>query len=213
MTRAADKDHLEWNTGEFLEHLKRQVQVSEIHVPIFGAGNTERRHQPSKQFPEKWNEGTAKDMHAFPSRQIQKTACLLPTRKYGHCFICIRKGHEAVECIWRLFCKVCNNRLHVALCERNKDLQSSKSLHPANPTAPPIVGSILGKANITSCTKGLGSASSVALQTTQAVMNGSNENIVRVLFDSGNQKTFAKREVMEEAEQRIVRNANGDVQK
>ena len=118
-------------------------------------------------------------------------------RKYGRCFICIRKGHKAVGCRSRLFCKVCNGRHHVALCERNEDLQSSKSMHPAKPTAPPIVGSILGSANVTSCTNSLGATNAALLQTAQAVVNRSNENIMRVLFDSGSQKTFVTRGVVE----------------
>ena len=225
MIRGADTDHLEWNVGKFLEHLKKEVQVREIQVPIFGPGNSERRHQPSRRFPDKLSDGTATALHTFRADRFRKRCAFCQqeheeehcdqvtnvnarkniVRKYGRCFICIRKGHKAVECRSRLFCKVCNGRHHVTLCERNRDSQPSKSMHPANPTAPPIVGSILGSANVTSCTSSLGPTSSAALQTAQAIVNGSNENTVRVLFDSGSQKTFVTRDVVEKAKLGIVR--------
>ena len=226
MVRGSETDHLEWNVRDFLENLKKELQVREMQVPIFGPGNTERRQQTPRRFVEKVTDGTATALHTFRADGFRKRCAFCQEeheeehcekvknvnarksiiRKYGRCFICIRKGHKAVECRSKSFCKICNGRHHVSLCERYKDSQSSKGPYPTNPTAPPSVGSILGSANVTSCThNSLGPTSSAALQTAQAVVNGKEENKVRVLFDSGSQKTFVTAEVVEKAKLRVVR--------
>ena len=226
MVRGSETDHLEWNVRDFLENFKKELQVREMQVPIFGPGNTERRQQTPKRFVEKITDGTATALHTFRADGFRKRCAFCQEeheeehcdkvknvnarksiiRKYGHCFICIRKGHKAVDCRSKSFCKICNGRHHVSLCERYKDSQSSKGPYPTNPTAPPSVGSILGSANVTSCThNSLGPTSSAALQTVQAVVNGKEENKVCVLFDSGSQKTFVTAEVVEKAKLRVVR--------
>ena len=117
----------------------------------------------------------------------------------------LERAIKLVDCRSKSFCKICKGRHHESLCERYKDLQSSKGPYPTNPTAPPSVGSTLGSANVTSCTcNSLGSTSSTALQTTQAIVNGKEENKAHVLFDSGSQKTFVTAEVVEKAKIRVV---------
>ena len=77
-------------------------------------------------------------------------------RKYGRCFICIRKGHKAVECRSKIMCKKYNGKHHVSLCYYSKDLTVSKNPSPLRPSAPPFVGTSTGSTNVQSLPKLLG---------------------------------------------------------
>ncbi|XP_065058043.1 uncharacterized protein LOC135685879 [Rhopilema esculentum] len=65
-----------------------------------------------------------------------------------------------------------------------------------------------GSTNVASCTNSLGPGSSAALQTALAVVNGNDKVKVRVLFDSGSQKTFVTPTVVERAKLQVVRKEN-----
>ena len=93
--------------------------------------------------------------------------------------------------------KKCNGKHHVSLCYYSKDLTVSKNPCPLRPSAPPFVGTSTGSTNVASCTNSLGPGSFAALQTALAVVNGNDKVKVRVLFDSGSQKTFVTPTVVE----------------
>ena len=55
-------------------------------------------------------------------------------RKYGRCFICLPKGHRASNCRNKSKCSVCNGSHHVALCNKDREVESKeeKSACPEN---------------------------------------------------------------------------------
>ncbi|XP_065056418.1 uncharacterized protein LOC135684709 [Rhopilema esculentum] len=183
MVRASSKDHLEWSVRDFLESLSKEIEVREVQAPIFGTGGTERRGYAPRRMADRIIDGTATALHtwradsqkrcAFCQENHEEERCSKITnldtrksiiRKYGRCFVCIRKGHKAVDC-------------------RSKII-------------------------VASCTNSLGPGSSAALQTALAVVNGNDKVKVRVLFDSGSQKTFVTPTVVERAKLQVVRKEN-----
>ncbi|CAB4030686.1 E3 ubiquitin- ligase DZIP3, partial [Paramuricea clavata] len=99
-------------------------------------------------------------------------------RKYGRCFICLKKGHISKNCSSNVNCNACGKRHHRSVCEGTgvptDHVQSNHSI--------------------------LGSQSRVALQTAQALVKGvKGSPRVRVLFDTGSHKSFVSRKVVKAA--------------
>ena len=106
-------------------------------------------------------------------------------KKFGRCFVCIKKGHRAFDCRSRATCKNCKKRHHVSLCSEGVD---NKGKDRSEPSAPPHVE----YTTTASCIQGVESPGreTAALQTAPAFVNWDNNIRVRVLFDSGNQRSF-----------------------
>ena len=227
MVRASSKDHLEWSVRDFLESLSKEIEVREIQAPIFGTGGhgTERlRPTENGGQVNRWygngiahlESGQPETMRLLPRKSREERCSTITNldtrksiiRKYGRCFVCIRKGHKAVDCRSKIKCKKCNGKHHISLCYFSKDSTVSKNPSPLRPSAPPFVGTSTGSTNVASCTNSLGPGSSAALQTALAVVNGNDKVKVRVLFDSGSQKTFVTPTVVERAKLQVVRKEN-----
>ena len=96
-------------------------------------------------------------------------------------------------------------RHYVSLCAK-KGPAITKIPNPVRPIAP-SAAHLVGSANVASCNNSLGPdrPSSAALQTAQAVVNGSDKVMVSVLFDSGSQKSFVTPGAVESAQLQVVR--------
>ena len=106
--------------------------------------------------------------------------------KFAKCFNCLKGGHRAYKCRANSACKLCKGKHHSSICSEGsasksplaKETQPKPSAPVLNPTA-------------TSWTGTTGSPGErVALQTALANVNGKKECRVRVLFDTGSQRTF-----------------------
>ena len=143
MVGASSKDQLEWNVQDFLESLRKEINVREIRAPILGSGIGDRRPNYLRRSVERpFGEGTATALHTFRIERMEKRCayCLEKyneencwkvknledrrsiIKKFGHCFICLKKGHKAIDCRSRVICKICNGRHHVSPCVKSKDL-------------------------------------------------------------------------------------------
>ena len=90
---------MEWSVRGFLENLKKELQVREKQVPIFGLGNTERRQQTSRRFIEKMTDGTATVLHTF--------------RADG----------------FRIRCAFCQEEHEEEQCDKEKDVDARKNIY------------------------------------------------------------------------------------
>ena len=97
-------------------------------------------------------------------------------KKFGRCWICLRKGHRAAACRnQKNGCTKCNGKHHVAICDSDQSAEIMKSslLHVRD-------------------------GGSVTLQTAQAIVtceNGKKAVKCRILFDSASQRTFVTAEM------------------
>ncbi|CAB4017874.1 E3 ubiquitin- ligase DZIP3, partial [Paramuricea clavata] len=102
-------------------------------------------------------------------------------RKYGRCFICLKRGHISSNCLNTSKCNACSKRHHSSICESHAN------------------GSITADV-VHSTHSCVGSANRVALHTAQALVMGGKENVrVRVMFDSGSQRSFVTGKVAQKA--------------
>ena len=106
-------------------------------------------------------------------------------RKDGRCFICLAKGHRAAQCRSPKRCRKCNNRHHQSLCEETQ--QSSEPRPQRESTTQQEEG-----ITDSSLTTSIRSKQMVLLQTAQTYAHATNgEKVpVRVLFDSGSQRSY-----------------------
>ena len=92
-------------------------------------------------------------------------------QKFYRCFKCLKKGHKSNYCRANITCKKCSGSHNLALCDGGK-------------AAGKIGGSAASPMHV-------GNAGElVAMQTAQALVRGESESRVRVLFDSGSNKSF-----------------------
>ena len=202
MIRFHEKDQLDWTVEDLLQGLEKEIAVRESHVPIKNASTTNganektrgfRPHQSGKEF------GTANALltmngkkkcvycleehlseHCQKVKSVDERKSIL--RKYAKCFTCLTTGHRSYNCRSRISCALCKGKHHTSICDNNGNFQA-KVARPI-PTATPLDPNVASWVGIT------GSGTRVALQTALANGNGKRESKVRVLFDTGSQKSF-----------------------
>ena len=204
MIRFAKKDQLEWTVDEFIQAFGAELEVRECQFPVVKTPQQDRSFgRPNSENKKEWNSGTAAAL--VTSRDGEKCVyCLEATHKaencdkiksiegrkklllkFAKCFNCLKGGHRAYKCRSNTLCKVCKDKHHSSICSEGSATKSSlaKEAQPKpssslNPAATSWVG-----------TTG-SSGDTVVLQTALAKVNDKKECRVRVLFDTGSQKTF-----------------------
>ena len=201
------EDHLEWTVDQMLEALAKEIEVRESHVPIF---KPQQQQQTVNNRPKRSEltptaaalTTTIPRKCVFCQEDHVPESCIKikdPVErknilaKYGKCFNCLRTGHRSFTCRSKSVCRNCKNKHHVALCNQTQvfrdkaqalDYKEPKEASSVllNPAAAPFVGqNSASDANL---------RQRVALQTAIARVNGVMGKNVRVLFDSGSQRTF-----------------------
>ena len=223
MIRAATKDQLEWTIEDFIAALEKELKVRESHMLL--------RHQPippvKRQQQQQHGVGIATASAMLNVNKKRRCPfCLDDThqaeectkvkddqerkdiaKKFSKCFICLNSGHKAVNCRLKANCRICNGKHHVSRCNSNGSCKSS-----ALPAAPKATSSVATNAtldpNAASRVGSTTSGSKVALQTALAFIDDKRERKVRVLFDSGSQKSFVTSEAVCMLGLNVVRKEN-----
>ena len=109
-------------------------------------------------------------------------------RKYARCFICTNKGHLARDCRSNRLCEHCGGRHHISICEGQGShaREAEGKSTTVEPSVPPKQESpvTVGVQNH------VGAGGRVALQTAKGIVHGERDLKIRVLFDSGAQRSF-----------------------
>ena len=197
-----ERDFHEWTVEDLLKPLKREIELREEHRESENKNNREigdrpnwKRGQSSAHALLTKSKGEAcafclgSHRHEDCSRVDNKEKRKELLRKYSRCFKCLRKGHLARNCNVKVTCSVCKGEHHASLCDQEKVSESK-------PKGPEVVGEESKvKVNTTLIVSPKDSvinkcSSKVALQTALAMLVGRKSGRVRVLLDSGSQKTF-----------------------
>ena len=219
-------DYLNWGLDEMMEALAKEVEIRESHVSVFRSQPSQSQVSTSRpiQQPHKEKIGTASSLFtqepvgkrcAFCYENHSAEDCVNvkgPNERknllsrYARCFLCLSKGHRVFQCRCKVNCKYCKGKHHFLICtsrqckpsgavrsnaSASKEVQqpqASTGEHPLNPSAEAWVGST-GSFCPTSGER-------VALQTALARVEGNEKCKVRVLYDSGSQKTFISAKVV-----------------
>ncbi|CAB4022835.1 TNF receptor-associated factor 3 [Paramuricea clavata] len=178
---------------ELLEAMTKEIELREAHHAVITTSEgQERKSEGGKPYTKKGPYGNSfaaallarrhQDSAKFVSRcayclqehdpnNCTKVKGIIERkkliRKYGRCFICLKKGHISKNCLSKSNCSACGERHHNSICESSvKDTHASPNLH-------------------------VGSEGSVPLQTAQAEVKGPGGGVrTRVLFDSGSHRSF-----------------------
>ena len=103
-------------------------------------------------------------------------------RRYGRCFVCLRKGHMGRNCESSYECNKCSGRHHISLCE--------------NPAKHSIVNNYCTNKN------------NILLQTATAQASAVNSKLhhsVRLLFDTGSQRSYISNKVRSRLNLPVIR--------
>lgn len=203
LTITRGKQYLEWTLGDLLAALLVEVELREDNCltrPRAGHTN-ENRKGPltgSALFAMKGEDRRcAFCLGDHPHEECRRIMNIeerkLIARKFARCFKCIEKGHRARDCKSDVKCKICKgNGHHVSLCETKPQ-----------PTSRGSGGQSTG--NETNASMLVGTESRIALQTAQALIKGGKQGRVRVLFDSGSQRSFITAKAASNYDLEIVR--------
>ena len=220
-------DQLDMDIKELLKSFARELDIRERHTPIFN-GNNQNTHQQQRMERPRQNsymerastasammverakakkchfcleDHVAEDCKKFGTPEERKAVLM----KFSRCFICLNKGHRAFQCRSRARCKHCNGRHHYLLCQDktppSKAPQPSDASPSLNPNAPSY-NSLLG---LDSAKPRASAHERVALQTALAAVEGKVGSRVRVMFDSGSQKTFVTESVVKSLGLKVLR--------
>ena len=216
------KEFHEWSVEDLLQPLKTEIELREEY--------REPERKGGREFPEKssWKRGQSSAQALFAKSGVEACAFCLGAhrheecrrvdslekrkdilKKYSRCFNCLRKGHLARKCSVKVNCSNCKKEHHTALCEQGKVPERDPE---SKPKAPELDSGdrkvsttlIVSPKDSVVCKPG----SKVALQTALATLVGQRSGRVRVLLDSGSQRTFVTVKVAKALGCEVVRVEN-----
>ena len=193
-----------WDIDNVLKIFKQEVEARESAVAT-KAGEVERKvHAPV--FPRSTSttsfmtqsEG-GKILCAFCKKDHFSAACqavkdvnerrqiLIREQK---CFLCLKGNHRANECRRTINCRKCHRRHHHSICMSNAERESGGAAQGA--VAPENARVTQTNPEITTANTATGTSTSVILQTATVIARGADGKgiPVRVLFDSGSQRSY-----------------------
>ncbi|CAB4005252.1 E3 ubiquitin- ligase DZIP3 [Paramuricea clavata] len=192
---ASGSDFLSWTMKDILKALLDEIELREAHES--STTNTSKQERRKPQFLDgsaaalvnhTTREGKPRCVYCLQEHLSQDCKKIKNAgerkqilRKYGRCFVCLKRGHISSNCLNTSKCSACSKRHHSSICESHAN------------------GSITADV-VHSTHSCVGSANRVALQTAQALVMGGKENVrVRVMFDSGSQRSFVTGKVAQKA--------------
>ena len=220
-------DYLTWTLDEMLDAFAKEVEIKESHFSVFKnrqqkewtGGNltrpvqqnqkekmgtasalfTQHQHFEAKKCPFCYQDHDPEDCKdCSTSDERKKILC-----KFSRCFLCFKKGHRSFQCRSKSRCSYCKGKHNSLICTHNitnaarQTQQLGTQAQPLNPEAESLTGSI------SSCSVSCGEQ--VALQTALARVEGKEKSRVRVLYDSGSQKTFISAKVVNKLDLKPLR--------
>ena len=216
------EDYLSWTLDEMLDAFAKEVEIRESHFSVFKTqqqkewtgGNhtrpvqqdqkermgtasalfTQHQHFEAKKCPFCYQGHDPEDCKDYSTRNERKKI-LCRFSRFSRCFMCFTKGHRSFQCRSRSRCSYCKGKHNSLICTHNvtnaakETQQLGKQAPPQNPEAEPA---LVGSTSSSSASCG----EQVALQTALARVEGKEKSRVRVLYDSGSQKTFISAKVV-----------------
>ena len=192
-----------WNIDDLLKTINFEIEAREAsegtrssgNVPTKPQGNTIRNNNTptinAMLAKHDNNTNSFKIQCVYCNGQHYSASCdkivSFETRKKilgesGRCFTCLRKGHQARSCTNLRKCRHCSGNHHQSICSRNKTPENSETITTEND--PP-------KETKTTTTAARLCKETVLLQTARAfAKNGARSIPVRVLFDTGSQRSY-----------------------
>ncbi|XP_015752426.1 PREDICTED: uncharacterized protein LOC107332218 [Acropora digitifera] len=201
-----------WSLDELLKVFKTEVEARErCNSMAMTPSTTPERKHPHKPPPPTFNTlltSKGQRITCTFSRQDHKSVdCVVVTnvgerkdilKKQGRCFICLKRSHIARNCDSKRSCSNCSQRHHPSLCTANETPASDNSV--AGVTQPSTQGSRQPSSAVSMY---VDSKTSILLQTCIALASNptsvqpQKKHFVRIILDSGSQKTYITQQLKE----------------
>ena len=124
----------QWNMNELLAILAKEITIREKSKPNF---ELKKDKEVKREFPRKLAQATTSSLNVVnerstcvycyeghPSEQCRKVINVPKRkellRKFGRCYICLKRNHIASQCRSKISCTVCQERHHVSICNKGK---------------------------------------------------------------------------------------------
>ena len=115
-------------------------------------------------------------------------------KKYGRCFVCLRKDHISRNCPSKSKCHKCNGKHHESICQSNLTAVPPTYPAPTVPTPVPELQGLTVQPGTNSVVCYSNSSTPVLLQTAQAIVYNPQRPEckvkARIILDSGSQRTY-----------------------
>ena len=208
-----------WQLDELMQLMDAEIKARERAVSIASQGGNSNRpaRAVSRSFP---TSSTLMANDSFSPRCSfcrqgpASTACkrvIEPAerkqilKRSGRCFVCLRRNHTSRECRSTLKCSSCGGRHHVSICTgevaRNTTRSSTTSVTGHSTLQAQSLGSVNSNTPTTTSLQCASSKVPVLLQTARVdVLNPDNSSVsmsVRILFDSGSQRSYITEKLKE----------------
>ena len=198
----------QWDLDRLLDLLREEIENRErcgsIQADLPQFMPKSRPNSPEKRSPSTaavlYSEGRRSKVSncTYCRQEHTSTRCNVITdkkarkdilRKQGRCFICLRKNHVAAKCESKGKCYECGRRHHVSICDNNEP-SNATAVSEGKPEAKDAESSALY----------VSSRDNILLQTAQAFItcHGKEKVRVRVIFDSGSQRSFICKNIKEQ---------------
>ena len=188
-----------WNIDELLDTIKVEIEAREVSEGVQSSLQSTKKHvvQPTVgAFVV--NGGNSEKFQircAFCEEPHYSASCESVVgsedrksilRKSKRCFNCLRIGHNANTCRNEKKCRHCDGRHHQSICPKRKPVTKKETDRTETKPKDEPKNEFCGTTTLTRVGKG-----SVLLQTARAyAVNGSTSIPVRILFDTGSQRSY-----------------------
>ena len=201
-----------WQLDELMQLMDAEIKARERAASIASQGGNSNRpaRAVSRSFP---TSSTLMANDSFSPRCSfcrqghASTSCKMVIepaerkqilKRSGRCFVCLRRNHTSRECRSTLKCSSCGSRHHVSICTggvaRNTTRSSTTSVTGHSTLQAQSLGSVNSNTPTTTSLQCASSKVPVLLQTARVdVLNPDNSSVsmsVRILFDSGSQRSY-----------------------
>jgi len=196
-----------WDIEELLTTIKIEIEAREISEGASISNVNTRIPTPQRPKPtastlvarEQRTENSFRIQCAFCNGLHYSASCSNVTnidarkdklKESGRCYLCLRKGHQSRNCTSEKKCRQCQGVHHQSICTRKYNVQETKESTTNKESNNSITST---NANISSTTAANPCKGTVLLQTARAVArNGTLTTPVRILFDTGSQRSYVK---------------------
>ncbi|XP_022802638.1 uncharacterized protein LOC111340115 [Stylophora pistillata] len=184
LTITRGKEYLQWALGDMLKALLVEVELREDHCLTqhrVGSGDEIKEPFTSSALftPKGQDQRCAFCLGIHPPEECKVTNIEERKKlllKFGRCFKCINKGHHACDCKVTVKCKNCKGPYNTCLCDgKSQKVSEGDNSQPVASSPSSLL---------------VGTESKIALHTAQALIAGSVKGRMRVLFESGSQRSF-----------------------
>ena len=212
-----------WTLGLFMKYFDEELVTAENCLSsLTGSGSAQKMMYTTSSFygqVEK-SRSSARSVCVYCSREghapskcrnvsnVRSRKGIL--RRSARCFVCLERGHRAMECPVEYVCKICKQRHNISICESRERNENRERGWERNESSGRRENSAEGRHEV-STNISSSNMSCILLQTGIAEVSDVDGNSFvysRILFDSGSQRSYVSEELARSLGLKVLRKEN-----